>query len=156
MKNLEILKKFKQFADSLSEDKVELSEEVVETVEETKEEVVLAEETPEEPKKEATPVAEPAPVVVEFATKKEFEEMKNKVTEELSEVKAMFEQILDRVKPSYGEVPQELSKEEVELSEEIVHSPEAETKEVKKVLHSQGRQMTTRDRVFNKISNLKK
>ena len=36
MKNLEILKKFKQFADSLSEDKVELSEEVVETVEETK------------------------------------------------------------------------------------------------------------------------
>jgi len=71
-------------------------------------------------------------------------------------VKAMFEQILDRVKPKDAEVPQELSKEEVELAEEIVHNPNAEVEEVKQVLHAQNREMTTRDRIFEKFSNFKK
>ena len=134
MKNREILTHFKSMVDSLI------------PKEEPKEEVELAKEEAEAPA--------PAPEVqeevrVEYATRKDLEEIKDKLNSEVADVKAMFEQILNIVQPKEEkDVPAQLSAEN-----EIVHSPEVKTEEKKVILHSQKRRMTTKDRIMNKLAN---
>jgi hypothetical protein len=136
MKNREILTHFKSMVDSLI------------PKEEPKEEIELAKEEAEAPQ------AAPAPEVqeevrVEYATRKDLEEIKDKLNSEVADVKAMFEQILNIVQPKEEkDVPAKLSAEN-----EIVHSPEVQTEEKKVILHSQRRQMTTKDRIMNKLAN---
>jgi len=134
MKNREILTHFKSMVDSLI------------PKEEPKQEVELAEEEAVAP--------QPAPEVqeevrVEYATRKDLEEIKDKLNSEVADVKAMFEQILNIVQPKEEkDVPAQLSAEN-----EIVHSPEVKTEEKKVILHSQKRRMTTKDRIMNKLAN---
>ena len=88
----------------------------------------------------------------------EKEEMGYATKEELAEVKSMIEEIKAMIKDKEEmseEVTdkEELSKVEVEL-EKVTHNPEAEPQREMK-LYGQKREMTTADRVFSKISNIK-
>ena len=89
----------------------------------------------------------------DFVTKQEF------VTQ-ISELKAMFNQIMDIVNPKVKQdVPKTLSSEkenkEVELAEQeadaIIPSPETSVDKTIKNLYSQKREMNVEDLVFNKL-----
>lgn len=111
------------------------------------EEGIIA-EIAEAPAEEETPEVE---VEVE-AEEKEMYATK----EELAEIRSMVEEVYNYIKEkeemSKTEEAQEL-KEELSkpASEPLKHSPEAPQKE--KVLFAQKRQMSTRDRVFQRIAN---
>jgi hypothetical protein len=89
------------------------------------------------------------------------EEMAYATKEELAEVKSMIEEIKAMIKDK-EEMAEEKAKEEEVLKEELSapaaaplkHNPETETKK-NQVLFSQRRATSTRDRVFQKIANLK-
>ena len=112
---------------------------------------------------------EEAPVEEEVeAAEEEKEEMGYATKEELAEVKSMIEEIKamikDKEEMSKEETDkEELSKQEEEVKEEVIeevqlekvtHNPEAETQKEMK-LYGQKREMTTADRVFARISNIK-
>lgn len=112
---------------------------------------------------------EEAPVEEEVeAAEEEKEEMGYATKEELAEVKSMIEEIKamikDKEEMSEEEADkEELSKQEEEVKEEVIeevqlekvtHNPEAETQKEMK-LYGQKREMTTADRVFARISNIK-
>ena len=102
------------------------------------------------------------------AAEEEKEEMGYATKEELAEVKSMIEEIKamikDKEEMSEEEADkEELSKQEEEVKEEVIeevqlekvtHNPEAETQKEMK-LYGQKREMTTADRVFARISNIK-
>ena len=120
------------------------TEEVVEEVTEVK--VELAED--EAPAKKAEPVKEVEQVQVNFATLQELSEVKQEL---LSMIKALIE---DKSDVADVEVPQKLSKEDVELSieEEIIHSPENKSEQkVKNYINKQP--MTTQERVAFALNN---
>ncbi len=116
-------------------------------------------------------------VEAEDQPQEEKEEMGYATKEELQEVKEAIEEIKAILQPKEEEVPEEMSSEstkEVEVQAEevlekeelkkelskpatgpIKHSPEAKV-ESKQNLYSQNRQMTTVDRVLQKIANIKK
>ena len=131
--------------DVVTEEVVELStEEVIETIEEEVKEVILA----EEPKKEVIvdEVAE-APVA-NYAT---FEELSAVKLELLSMIKALIE---DKSSADTKEVPQELSlQEEIELSEEVIHSPEESIETKKNLLSNLNKPMTIEQRVNSMLFN---
>ena len=87
------------------------------------------------------------------------EEMSYATKEELAEVKSMIEEIKAMIEKKEDMAKQE---EEAQLKEELSkpaaaplkHNPETETNK-NQVLFSQRRANSTRDRVFNKIANLK-
>jgi len=101
----------------------------------------------------------------------EEEEMGYATKQDLAEVKEMIEEIKSMIEPkeemseevSEEEVKEELNeevKEEVELSAEepvakVTHNPEAETKKNLN-LFAQKRNMTTADKVMQRIANIKK
>jgi hypothetical protein len=102
------------------------------------------------------------------AAEEEKEEMGYATKEELAEVKSMIEEIKAMIKDkeemseeveeadkeiAEQEVKEELSKVEVEL-EKVKHNPEAESQKEMK-LYGQKRELTTADRVFARISNIK-
>lgn len=115
-------------------------------------------------KPEEAPVEEEASEELE----EEKEEMGYATKEELAEVKSMIEEIKamikDKEEMSEEETDkEELSKQEEEVKEEVIeevqlekvtHNPEAETQKEMK-LYGQKREMTTADRVFARISNIK-
>ena len=95
----------------------------------------------------------------------EKEEMGYATKEELAEVKSMIEEIkamIEKDKKEMSEEVEETDKEELSKQEEkeelqlekVTHNPEAEPKREMK-LYGQKRQLTTADRVFAKISNIK-
>tara|TARA_B110000967_G_C18698178_1_gene466431 strand:- start:219 stop:686 length:468 start_codon:yes stop_codon:yes gene_type:complete len=131
--------------DVVTEEVVELStEEVVEVIVEDVKEVILA----EEPKKEVIvdEVAE-APVA-NYAT---FEELSAVKLELLSMIKALIE---DKSSADTKEVPQELSlQEEIELSEEVIHSPEESIETKKNLLSNLNKPMTIEQRVNSMLFN---
>ena len=101
----------------------------------------------------------------------EKEEMKYATKEEvemaIAEVKAMYNELMDKVSPNEEmEAPEELSEPEVELSsdqvelssqgpevEPIVHNPESEVQKSPQIKLSNKRPRGTRDIVFNKLFN---
>lgn len=120
------------------------------------------------------PAEEEAEADVEIeieAAEEEKEKMNYATKEELAEVKAMIEEIKAMLEPkeemsaeqSVEETKEELSEqvtEAVELSAEepvakVTHNPEREEK-TNLNLYGQKREMTTADRVFAKIANIKK
>lgn len=131
--------------DVIAEEVVELStEEVIETIEEEVKEVILA----EEPKEEVIvdEVAE-APIA-SYATSEELSALK---LELLSMINALIE---DKSSADIKEVPQELSsQEEVELSEEVIHSPEEAIETKKSLLSNPNNSMTTEQRVNRMLFN---
>ena len=148
MKATEILNSVKELLHlSKEEVKVEdvIAEEAVElSTEETEKEVILA----EEPKEEAivNEVAE-APVA-SYATSEELSAVK---LELLSMIKALIE---DKSSANNKEVPQELSAEkEIELSEEVIHSPEEAIETKRNLLSNPNKSMTTEQRVHRMLFN---
>lgn len=133
---------------------VTLSEEkVVESIEVIEKEVVLADEKKEEPKKEETKEAV-APVVEAPSVEQPAAVSKVEFDSAIAEIKEMYTKVLESISPSTPqEVPAALSevKEEVELSEETIHDPEALVEKKEVILHSQGRAKTTQDYVFNQL-----
>lgn len=115
---------------------------------------------------------EEAPAEEEASKEEELEEEKEEMgyatKEELAEVKSMIEEIKamikDKEEMSEEEADkEELSKQEEEVKEEVIeevqlekvtHNPEAEPQREMK-LYGQKRELTTADRVFAKISNIK-
>ena len=93
----------------------------------------------------------------------EEEEMGYATKQDLAEVKEMIEEIKSMIEPKEEmseEAPVEEVKEEVELSAEepvvkVTHNPEAETKKNLN-LFAQKRNMTTADKVMQRIANIKK
>lgn len=114
---------------------------------------------------------EEAPEEEEAEEELKEEEMAYATKEELAEVKSMIEEIKAMLEPKEEmseEVEEtdkeELSKQEEEVKEEVKeevqlekvkHNPEAEPQKEMK-LYGQKREMTTADRVFARISNIKK
>jgi len=116
--------------------------------------IIAAIGKPEEPTEE--------PTEEEASEELEEEEMAYATKEELAEVKSMIEEIKAMIekKDEMSEVEkddkEELSKEveeKVEL-EKVTHNPEAEPQREMK-LYGQKREMTTADRVMERISNIK-
>lgn len=119
--------------------------------------------------------AEEAPEEEVEAAEEEKEEMGYATKEELAEVKKMIEEIKAMLEPKEemsSEEVEEVTEEATELSEEVkeevevelsveepiakvTHNPEKEEK-VNLNLYGQKREMTTMDRVFSKIANIKK
>jgi hypothetical protein len=93
----------------------------------------------------------------------EEEEMAYATKQDLAEVREMIEEIKSMIEPKEEmseEVSEEEVKEEVELSAEepvakVTHNPEAETKKNLN-LFAQKRNMTTADKVMQRIANIKK
>lgn len=116
--------------------------------------------------------AEEAPEEEVEAAEEEKEEMGYATKEELAEVKKMIEEIKAMLEPKEEMSSEEVTEEATELSEEVkeevevelsieepiakvTHNPEREEK-VNLNLYGQKREMTTMDRVFSKIANIKK
>ena len=143
---LHLSKEEVKIEDVVTEEVVELStEEVVEVIEEEVKEVVLAEESKEE-EVVVDEVAE-APVA-NYVTSEDLSAVK---TELLSMIKALIE---DKAVSETKEVPQELSKqEEVELAEEVIHSPEEAIETKKNLLSNLNKPMTIEQRVNSMLFN---
>jgi len=127
--------------------------EKVEVVEDVKVELAEDDKKPkEEPKAEAKPeekkeeVAEV--VAAAFATQQELSQVKMELLEMIKSI------IEDKTSVGDKEVPQELSTQvELEKSEEIVHSPEAEVDKKKVVLFENKRPATIQDRINQMLFN---
>lgn len=127
------------------EEAVDLStEEKAEIIEEEVKEVVLAEDV----KKDVVVDEVSEAPVANYVTLEELSAVK---TELLSMIKALIE---DKSSVDSKEVPTELSKqEEVELSEEVVHSPESVIETKKNLLSNPNKSMTTEQRVNRMLFN---
>ena len=110
-----------------------------------------AEESTEEPTEEEVEAAEEE---MAYATKEELAEVKSMI----EEIKAMIEKKEEMSeeetdKEELSKEPKEEVEEKVEL-EKVTHNPEAEPQREMK-LYGQKREMTTADRVLERISNIK-
>lgn len=111
----------------------------------------------EEPEAEEAPAEEEMASEEVYATKEEVAELKSMI----EEIKAMLEPKEEMSSEEATELSEEVKeKVEVELSIEepiakVTHNPEREEK-VNLNLYGQKREMTTMDRVFSKIANIKK
>lgn len=131
-------------------DLLNLSKQEVEKVEvvadiELKEEVELAEDDVKaEPKAE-----EVKQVIANFATQEELSQVKMELLEMIKSI------IEDKSSVGEKEVPQELSSQEIELEvvEEIVHSPEAEVAKKKVVLFETSKHATIEGRINQMLFN---
>ena len=123
--------------------------------------IIAAIGQPEEPTEESTE----EPTEEEASEELEEEEMAYATKEELAEVKSMIEEIKAMIekkeemseeetdKEELSKEPKEEVEEKVEL-EKVTHNPEAEPQREMK-LYGQKREMTTADRVLERISNIK-
>jgi len=156
MKATEIVEKLKSVLLS-SDDTVEVAQEEVNEME-VNEPTELAYED-KEGMEEEMPSEEVADDSEEmkYATKEELESA-------VAEMRAMYEAIVEKMgsEEMETEVPQELSKQgEVELSAEapvepIAHTPEVETSVKQNIRLAQNRPMSTLDRVFAQLNQIKK
>ena len=145
MKASEIVSKLKEVL--LSSEEVQ--EEAVAQEEQLSEIPVVAEEVSAEVSEEAAEeLAEDVAVEGEEAPA---EEMSYATREELAEVKAMVEALMDKMEAK-AEVPEELSSQEPEV-EGITHTPENDSDKKSLHLYAQKQPMTTLDRVLSKLSN---
>ena len=148
MKATEIINSVKELL-HLSKEEVKVEDVIVDEVvelstEEEVKEVILAEETKEEVIVEEV-VEAPSAI---YATSEELSAVK---LELLSMIKALIE---DKSSADIKEVPQELSsQEEVELSEEVIHSPEEAIETKKSLLSNPNKSMTTEQRVNRMLFN---
>ena len=116
-------------------------------------------------------IGQPEEAPVEEEASEELEEEKEEMgyatKEELAEVKSMIEEIKAMIKDKEEMSEEETDKEELSKQEEevkevqeevqlekVTHNPEAEPQKEMK-LYGQKRELTTADRVFAKISNIK-
>ena len=157
MKATEIINKFKNVLLSVEaeeETPVELSTEVETEV--VEEQVELAEETVVEETSLEEEIIEEE-VVEEIVEDESIYATKEELNKVVAEFKAMYDQMMDNMgEVESSDVPQELSSDKVELSEEtesIAHSPEAEVSSNTMNLYSQKQPKTTKQRVFNKLFN---
>tara|TARA_R110000822_G_scaffold158748_1_gene298258 strand:+ start:1336 stop:1812 length:477 start_codon:yes stop_codon:yes gene_type:complete len=157
MKATEIINKFKNVLLSVEaeeETPVELSTEVETEV--VEEQVELAEETVVEETSLEEEIIEEE-VVEEVVEDESIYATKEELSKVVAEFKAMYDQMMDNMgEVESSDVPEELSSDKVELSEEtesIAHSPEAEVSSNTMNLYSQKQPKTTKQRVFNKLFN---
>lgn len=147
MKATEIVEKLKSVLLSSEEDvqEIEVQEEVVELAEDDKAEAAPSEEAPVEDEMNS------------YVKRAELESA-------ISEVKAMYDSLMEKMNPQEDTVPQELSsqveeevKEELssqveeEVTEPLVHTPEEVVQSKPMFKYSENRRQTTKDVVFNKI-----
>lgn len=151
MKATEIVEKLKSVLLSSEEDvqEIEVQEEVVELAEDDKAEAAPSEEAPVEDEMNS------------YVKRAELESA-------ISEVKAMYDSLMEKMNPQEDTVPQELSsqveeevkkevKEELssevqeEVTEPLVHTPEEVVQSKQVFKYSENRRQTTKDVVFNKI-----
>jgi hypothetical protein len=138
----ELVEAVSETAEEVKEETTELSEEVAtEEVEASSEEEVVEEET----ELKDGYVSEEKYMADMGAMKAEIEAIKKMIDEEMGYMKKEKEALSEQVK--------ELSKEPA--AEPIKHSPEEEAKPNLN-LYAQNRPMTTADKVFQRISNIKK
>ena len=139
----ELVEAVSETAEEVKEETTELSEEVAtfEEVDASSEEEVVEEET----ELKDGYVSEEKYVADMGAMKAEIEAIKKMIDEEMGYMKKEKEALAEQVK--------ELSKEPA--AEPIKHSPEEEAKPNLN-LYAQNRPMTTADKVFQRISNIKK
>ena len=148
MKATEIINSVKELL-HLSKEEVKVEDVIVDEVvelstEEEVKEVILAEETKEEVIVEEV-VEAPSAI---YATSEELSAVK---LELLSMIKALIE---DKSSADTKEVPQELSlQEEIELSEEVIHSPEESIETKKNLLSNLNKPMTIEQRVNSMLFN---
>jgi len=152
MKASEIVDKLKSVLLSAEEPQAEVAEEQVELAEEPQaevEEMEVNEPTELAEDGEDMPEAEEAPEEMKYATKEELESA-------VAEMRAMYDKLMENMSADEmeAEVPQELSKEEP--VEPIAHTPEVESEQKKQVRFSANRQMSTLDRVFAQLNQIKK
>jgi len=169
MKASEIVEKFKNVLLNADEEQVQPEMEMKEEsdIEVKEEEVVLSEQ--KEEVKESEETTDLSEEVEAGYDKKEMEEVpseekepeyvtKEELAKAIAEVKAMVsklsqeEEALEVPQELEAEEKQELSAQEPEV-EPIKHSPESEVGKKQEFLYAQKRNMSTRDIVFNKISN---
>ena len=122
--------------------------------------IIAAIGQPEEPtEEEASEELEEEKEEMAYATKEELAEVKSMI----EEIKAMIEKDKEEMSVEEEADKEELSKQEEEVKEEVIeqvqlekvtHNPEAEPQREMK-LYGQKRELTTADRVFAKISNIK-
>jgi hypothetical protein len=155
MEKLSLVKKdeVKELSEQIKEEE-KLSQELTELAcqEDVKEELSTEEVVSEE-------LQEEVPVIEEASENVEMDEMKyvskDEFESKISELKGMIEEM----KLGYGEEKLSMQKEIEKLSaqpasEPIAHNPEGEVKQNFKSF-GQNRVMSTRDRVMNRIANLK-
>lgn len=162
MKATEIVEKLKSVLLS-SDDTAEVKAEELSAEEVNQEEVNETEvndpvELEEMPEDEASPedVAEDvAEEAIKYATKEELDAA-------IAEMKAMYDKIMEQMgsEEMETEVPEELSKEEfssqVEEVEPIAHTPEVQTEVKQNIRLAQNRPMSTLDRVFAQLNQIKR
>jgi len=147
MKATEIVEKLKSVLLSSQEDvqEIEVQEEVVELAEDDKAEAAPSEEAPVEDEMNS------------YVKRAELESA-------ISEVKAMYDSLMEKMNPQEDVVPEELSsqveeevKEELssevkeEVTEPLVHTPEEVVQSKQVFKYSENRRRNTQDIVFNKI-----
>ncbi len=147
MKATEIVEKLKSVLLSSQEDvqEIEVQEEVVELAEDDKAEAAPSEEIPVEDEMNS------------YVKRAELESA-------ISEVKAMYDSLMEKMNPQEDVVPEELSsqveeevKEELssevkeEVTEPLVHTPEEVVQSKQVFKYSENRRRNTKDIVFNKI-----
>ena len=147
MKATEIVEKLKSVLLSSQEDvqEIEVQEEVVELAEDDKAEAAPSEEAPVEDEMNS------------YVKRAELESA-------ISEVKAMYDSLMEKMNPQEDVVPEELSsqveeevKEELssqaeeEATEPLVHTPEEVVQSKQVFKYSENRRRNTQDIVFNKI-----
>lgn len=140
MKATEILKNVKELL-SASKEEIAVEETVVLASEEVLEEVV-----------EAAPVVEEEIIVedkeVSYATIDEVSALRNEL---ISMIKAIVD---DKPNGETNDVPEELSKQnEIELAEEVVHSPESSVEKKQNLLSNQNKNLSTQERVNRMLFN---
>ena len=168
MKATEIVEKLKSVLLS-SDDTAEVKAEELSAEEVNQEEVNETEvndpvELEEMPEDEASPedVAEDvAEEAIKYATKEELDAA-------IAEMKAMYDKIMEQMgsEEMETEVPEELSTEEepakeelssqVEEVEPIAHTPEVQTEVKQNIRLAQNRPMSTLDRVFAQLNQIKR
>ena len=146
MKATEIVEKLKSVLLSSEEDvqEIEVQEEVVELAEDDKAEAAPSEEAPVEDEMNS------------YVKRAELESA-------ISEVKAMYDSLMEKMNPQEDVVPEELSsqveeevKEELssqaeEATEPLVHTPEEVVQSKQVFKYSENRRRNTKDIVFDKI-----
>ncbi len=147
MKATEILKNVKELL-SASKEEIAVEETVVLASEEVQEEVVEQEKEIEL----AEEVESKEPIVeekeVSYAT---IEEVSSLRSELISMIKAIID---DKPNGESNQVPEELSsQEEVELAEEVVHSPESSVEKKQNLLSNQNKNLSIQERVNKMLFN---
>lgn len=158
LQKLSVLTKEDELAQELSE--VEVQEEAVEAVseatEEVKEEVLEEEVQAELAETEEVEAEEEAELKEGYVSEEKYMADMSAMKAEIEAIKKMIDEemgYMKKEKEALSEQVKELSKEPA--AEPIKHSPEEESKPNLN-LYAQNRPMSTKDRVLQRISNIKK